>query len=96
MKIKPTFGFEKNKSNQTQFQALPYQPKERQEKFRSWRLLINPILPLYKPANVQYHSRHKRRCSSMVEHSFRKAGVEGPTPSIGCAVSLRAFFTGEI
>ena len=24
------------------------------------------------------------RCSSMVEHSFRKAGVEGPNPSIGC------------
>jgi hypothetical protein len=23
------------------------------------------------------------RCSSMVEHSFRKAGVEGSTPSIG-------------
>ena len=47
------------------------------------RLLINPMLLLYKPGNVQYYSRRKGRCSSMVEHSFRKAEVEGPTPSIG-------------
>ncbi len=26
----------------------------------------------------------------MVEHSFRKAGVEGPTPSIGCCVLFSA------
>ena len=38
---------------------------------------------LYTPADVQYYSRRKCRCSSTVEHSFRKAGVEGPNPSIG-------------
>ena len=38
---------------------------------------------LYKTANERYYIRHKCRCSSMVEHSFRKAGVEGSTPSIG-------------
>ena len=46
----------KNKPKQTQFQALPYLPKEREEKNRSWRLLINPMLPLYKPGNVQYYA----------------------------------------
>jgi hypothetical protein len=43
-----------------------------------------PMNPLYKTPNIQYHNRRIRRCSSMVEHSFRKAGVEGSTPSIGC------------
>jgi hypothetical protein len=45
--------------------------------------LIAPILPLYKPSNDWYYSRRNCRCSSMVEHSFRKAEVEGSTPSIG-------------
>ena len=39
---------------------------------------------VYKPGNEQYDIRHIGRCSSTVEHSFRKAGVEGPSPSIGC------------
>ena len=39
---------------------------------------------LYKPVNVQYYIRHIGRCSSTVEHGFRKAGVEGSSPSIGC------------
>ncbi len=78
------FRLHENKPNQTQFEALPYLPKEREEKNRSGRLLINPMLPLYKPGNDQYYIRDICRCSSMVEHSFRKAGVEGPTPSIGC------------
>ncbi len=47
------------------------------------RLLINPMLPLYKLSNVQYYSRRRGRCSSMVERSFRKAEVVGPTPTIG-------------
>ena len=38
---------------------------------------------LYKTVNVRYDIRHISRCSSTVEHSFRKAGVEGPNPSIG-------------
>ena len=38
---------------------------------------------LYKTDNEQYYIRYKRRCSSMVEHSFRKAEVEGSNPSIG-------------
>jgi hypothetical protein len=41
------------------------------------------MLPLYKPFDGRYDSRCIRRCSSMVEHGFRKAGVEGSTPSIG-------------
>ncbi len=51
--------------------------------------LIAPILPLYKPANDRYYTRRKCRCSSMEEHSFRKAEVEGSTPSIGC-VNLKS------
>ena len=89
------FRLEQNKANQTQFQALPYLPKMLEEKNRSPRLLISPMLPLYKPANVQYYSRRKGRCSSMVEHSFRKAGVEGPTPSIGCSVLMRVCLLRE-
>ena len=38
---------------------------------------------LYRTANEQYYIRRYCRCSSMVEHSFRKAGVEGSNPSIG-------------
>ena len=40
--------------------------------------------PLYRPRNDRYYTRCMRRCSSTVEHGFRKAGVEGPNPSIGC------------
>jgi hypothetical protein len=46
-------------------------------------LLINPIMAIYKSTNERYYTLNIRRCSSMVEHSFRKAGVEGSTPSIG-------------
>ena len=45
--------------------------------------LIGPILTLYKTANDRYYTRSNCRCSSMEEHSFRKAEVEGSTPSIG-------------
>ena len=38
--------------------------------------------PLYKRRGRRYDIR-PCRCSSMVEHSFRKAGVEGSIPSIG-------------
>ncbi len=41
---------------------------------------------VYKPGNDQYYIRHICRCSSMVERSFRKAEVVGPTPTIGCEV----------
>ena len=60
---------QKNKANQSQFQM--------------GRLPIKPMLPLYKPCCGRYYIRHIRRCSSMEEHSFRKAEVEGSTPSIG-------------
>ena len=49
---------------------------------------------LYKPGNNQYYIWHIGRCSSMVEHSFRKAGVEGPTPSIGF-MNPRSLFGAE-
>ena len=51
--------------------------------------LITTILPLYKTTCHQYYTRSYRRCSSMEEHSFRKAEVEGSTPSIGCSVYMR-------
>jgi uncharacterized protein len=38
---------------------------------------------VYKPGNDQYYSRHIGRCSSTVEHGFRKAGVVGSNPTIG-------------
>ena len=44
-----------------------------------------------KPDNDRYYGRRKCRCSSMVEHSFRKAEVEGSTPSIGCIRYLSCF-----
>ncbi len=50
--------------------------------------LIATILPLYKTTNDRYYTRRNCRCSSMEEHSFRKAEVEGSTPSIGF-VSLK-------
>ena len=61
----------------------------------SLRLLINPMKTLYKSGNDQYYVRHIGRCSSMVEHSFRKAEVEGSTPSIGCSVLMRVFSSRE-
>ena len=51
--------------------------------------LIATILPLYKTICHQYYTRSYRRCSSMEEHSFRKAEVEGSTPSIGCSTKMR-------
>jgi hypothetical protein len=77
------FELQKNKAKQTQFQVPAHIPKKLEDKNRLRRLLINRIKALYKPVYDRYYSRHIRRCSSMVEHSFRKAGVEGPTPSIG-------------
>ncbi len=38
---------------------------------------------VYKLINVQYYILHIGRCSSTVEHGFRKAGVVGPIPTIG-------------
>jgi endonuclease/exonuclease/phosphatase family metal-dependent hydrolase len=46
--------------------------------------MIKRMLPIYMMCCRRYYRRVKRRCSSMVEHGFRKAGVEGSTPSIGC------------
>ncbi len=71
-----------------------YSVCERQEKKRSWRPLIKPMKTLYKPSKNQYYIRHISRCSSMVEHSFRKAGVEGPNPSIGF-MNLHSLFGAE-
>ncbi len=86
------FRPQKNKPNQTQFQNRSPMPVLRGQisvfcllfsVFCPRRLLIDPMLPLYKLSNVQYYSRSKGRCSSMVERSFRKAEVVGPTPTIG-------------
>lgn len=35
------------------------------------------------PPEVEFRRDSSRRCSSMVEHGFRKAGVVGSTPTIG-------------
>ena len=76
--IKPKTKPIKPKTNPIQTQYKP-----NQSQFQTGRLLIDPMLPLYKPGNHQYYIRHIRRCSSMVERSFRKAEVVGPNPSIG-------------
>ena len=53
---------------------------------RSPCLSINGIKALYKPGGRWYYSESLSRCSSMEEHSFRKAEVVGSTPTIGfCA-----------
>ena len=41
------------------------------------------LLAIYMPGCRRYYSRNGCRCSSAVERCFRKAGVEGPNPSIG-------------
>ncbi len=83
-KFIPLAGY-KNKPNQSQFQndskACP--ERSRMGQFQMALLLFKPMLSLYLPRCARYHSQVKRRCSSMVEHSFRKAEVEGSTPSIG-------------
>jgi hypothetical protein len=58
-------------------------------------LQIGRIMPLYKLFGGRYYNRHKRRCSSTVEHSFRKAGVEGSNPSIGCSGYTRVHILRE-
>ncbi len=89
---KTGFAVQENKPNQSQSGNRSHKTEVRRQssvlRSRSsvlWprRLLINPMKPLCKPGNDQYYSRHIGRCSSTVEHGFRKAGVEGPNPSIG-------------
>ena len=80
---KTGFAGQENKPNQSQFQDSAHAPKKWQQKDHSGRLLIKAMLPLSKPGNDQYYSQHIGRCSSTVEHGFRKAGVEGSNPSIG-------------
>jgi uncharacterized protein len=59
--------------------------KSKQSQFHSpkGRRKVVFLNRLYKKANEQYYIRRRRRCSSTVEHGFRKAGVEGSNPSIG-------------
>jgi uncharacterized protein len=64
-----------NEPNSNPIQTQFHSPQRRRK-----AVLLNR---LYKKANEQYHIRRRRRCSSMVEHGFRKAGVEGSNPSIG-------------
>ena len=69
--------------------ALKNKPKRTQSqrqdgKSRSGCLFIDRMRFLYKLINVQYYIRDIGRCSSTVEHGFRKAGVVGPIPTIGC------------
>ena len=45
---------------------------------------MKEMLSLYMTDCERYDSRQICRCSSMVERSFRKAEVVGPTPTIGC------------
>ena len=87
---KPGFAGQENKPNQSQFSNRKTDARRQSSVLRSLssvlcprRLLIKAMLPLSKPGNDQYYSRHIGRCSSTVEHGFRKAGVEGSNPSIG-------------
>ena len=94
MKIKLHWTFGENKPKQSQSQAkdgLVLPPVGRVTSvigpqffvLQLRRQLIDRIKSLYKPANYQYYNQRECRCSSTVEHSFRKAGVEGSNPSIG-------------
>ena len=81
------------KPKQTQFNPIQTQNRPNSKPIAE-RVKMNafaPILPLYKTNCHQYYTRSYRRCSSMEEHSFRKAEVEGSTPSIGF-VSLEMQF----
>ena len=87
MKKNADMGYEKQSQNKPNFK-----PATCPDLLSSNALsheLIDPILPLYKTTNDRYYSRRNCRCSSMEEHSFRKAEVEGSTPSIGF-VSLKS------
>ena len=68
-----------------------YIKRGREEGNCSSRLLFNRIKAIYKPVSDRYYNRHICRCSSMVEHSFRKAEVEGSTPSIGFIEAVLIF-----
>ena len=57
----------------------------------SLQLLIGRIKALYKPDDNRYYNRYICRCSSMVEHSFRKAEVVGSTPTIGFIEAVLIF-----
>ena len=85
------FGLRENKAKQSQFYGFTWLAKKREMKNSSSQRLISRIKALYKPAIWRYYIRHKCRCSSMVEHSFRKAEVEGSTPSIGFIEALLIF-----
>ncbi len=82
-KNKPKQSQSQNRSQKTEVRRQSSVLCSRSSVLCLRRLLINPMLPLYKLSNVQYYSRRKGRCSSMVERSFRKAEVVGPTPTIG-------------
>ncbi len=86
------FGQRENKPKQSQFHAPTHPAMEREVKNCSLRLLINQIMSIYKPDNDRYYIRHISRCSSMAEHSFRKAEVVGSTPTIGCIEAVLIFF----
>ena len=54
-------------------------------------LLFHRIKTIYKRVNDRYYIRRICRCSSMAEHSFRKAEVVGSTPTIGFIESILIF-----
>ena len=95
----------KNKANskpiQTQYKPnskpkqSQFEPKQSQFHYPKRRRKAVLLNGLYKPVNERYHSRCQCRCSSTVEHSFRKAGVVGSNPSIGC-FSLADYFVGVL
>ena len=71
------FTARENKPNQTQFKGPAHTPGQRQEKNRSAHLLIKRTKTLHSAGDEQYYIRHICRCGSMVEHIFRKAGIDG-------------------
>ena len=79
MKINHACGLEKTNPNK---------PNLKDKKNPSGCLFIDRMRFLYKPVNDQYYIRHIGRCSSTVEHGFRKAGVVGPNPTIGFVIFL--------
>ena len=61
-----------------------------QNRFLREYMPMKRLLPLYMTGCQRYDNRQICRCSSMVERSFRKAEVVGPTPTIGCGFCYEA------
>ncbi len=59
---------QKDYENETTLRPKKTNPNK--PNFKRGRLLIGPMLPLYKPGNVQYYSRHNFKVKFPVERAW--------------------------